>query len=86
MKKEEIDVSVVGNTLSISGERNQEEKREEGESYRSERYFGRFQRSLTLSSQVDANKIQATYKDGVLTVTCPKAEEAKSKQIQVKAD
>jgi len=84
MKKEDIKVELVGNTLTISGERKFEEERKEGESYRAERYFGRFQRSITLSAIVDPNKIQASYKDGVLTVICPKSEEAKSKQIPVK--
>lgn len=85
MKKEDIHISLVGNTLSISGERKKEEERKEGETYRSERYFGRFQRNITLPTAVDGNKIAATYKDGVLTVTLPKAEEAKPKQIPVKA-
>jgi len=84
LKKEEIDVSLDGNTLSISGERKQEEERKEGDNFRSERYFGRFQRSLTLPAMVDGNKIQASYKDGVLSITLPKSEEAKPKQIQVK--
>ena len=84
MKKEDIDVSLDGNTLTISGERKQEEEKKEGENYRSERFFGRFQRSITLPTAVQANKIEATYKDGVLNVTLPKAEEAKPKQIQVK--
>jgi HSP20 family protein len=84
MRREDIDVSLDGNTLTISGERKQEEEKKEGENYRSERYFGRFQRCVTLPSGVDANKIQASYKDGVLTVTLPKSEEAKPKQIQVK--
>ena len=55
------------------------------ESYRSERFFGRFQRSITLPMQVRGDKIDAGYKNGVLTITLPKAEEAKPKQIQVKA-
>ena len=84
MKKEDIDVSLEGNTLTISGERKQEEEKKEGDTYRSERYFGMFQRTVTLPAAVDANKIQATYKDGVLTVTVPKTEEAKPKQIEVK--
>ena len=84
MKMEDIDVSLHGDTLTISGERKHEEERKERESYRSERFFGRFQRSVTLSSAVDAGKVQAGYKDGILTVDCPKSEEAKPKQIQVK--
>ncbi len=85
MKKEEIEVSLVGNTLTISGERKQELEKQERESYRSERYFGRFQRSVTLPEQVQENKIEAAYKNGVLTITLPKAEETKPRQISIKA-
>lgn len=84
MKKEDIQISVERNTVTISGERKEEEKREEGNTFRSERFYGRFQRSITLPQPVDSSKIQATYRDGVLTVVCPKSEEAKPKQIQVK--
>ncbi len=84
LKKEDINVSLDGNTLTISGERKQEEQKQEGESYRAERFFGRFQRSITLPVAVQADKIEAAYKDGVLNVTLPKAEEAKPKQIQIK--
>ena len=85
MKKEDIQITVNGNTLTISGERKHEERKKEGETFREERFFGRFQRSITLPAPVDPNRIQATYKDGVLTIECPKTEEAKPKQIQVKA-
>lgn len=84
MKKEDIEVTVVGETLTISGERKHEEEKKEGEVYRSERYLGRFQRSVILPTEVDPNKVQATYKDGVLTVTLPKSEQAKRKQIEIK--
>ena len=84
MKKEDIAVSLEGSTLTVSGERKQEQERKEGETYRSERFFGRFQQSITLSQQVDPKKIQANYKDGVLTITLPKSEEAKRKQIEIK--
>ncbi len=50
---------------------------------RTERYVGKFRRSISLPTQVDAGKVTATYRDGILTVTLPKAEEAKPKQIQV---
>lgn len=83
MKKEDIEVSLHDNTLSISGERKHEETHEGQEVYRSERFFGRFQRSVTLPTVVSADKVKAQYKDGVLTVTLPKAEEAKPKQINV---
>jgi HSP20 family protein len=69
--------------LTISGERkSQTSNREKAE--RTERYIGRFRRSITLPTRVDANKIGATYRDGILTVTLPKAEEAKPRQIEVK--
>ena len=84
MKREDIEVSLHEGSLSISGERKSEEKHGEGETYRSERFFGRFQRTLTLPTPVASDKVKAAYKDGVLTVTLPKTEEAKPKQIEVK--
>jgi HSP20 family protein len=86
MKKEDIDISMEGNTLCICGERKEErEQRSGAEPRRSERYYGRFQRNLTLPHTVDVNKIEAKYKDGVLSITLPKSEEAKRKQIEIKA-
>ena len=82
MKKEELEISLNGDTLTISGERKTEEKGDDHR-FRSERFFGRFQRSLTLPSAVNTEKVKATYKDGVLEVVLPKAEEAKPKQIEV---
>ena len=81
LKKEDIELSLHNGVLTISGERKQEKKSEEG--YRSERFFGRFQRSVTLPTSVDGNNVKATYQDGILKVVVPKAEEAKPKQIQV---
>ena len=86
MKKEDINVSLVDGSLSISGERKSEEKFQNAEVYRSERFFGRFQRTVSLPTPVTAAEIKATYKDGVLTVTLPKAEEAKPKQIDVQVN
>ena len=83
MKKEEIEVSLHEGTLTISGERKSEEKFEDAETYRSERFFGRFHRSITLPKPVAADKVKAQYKDGVLTVTLPKTDEVKPKQIEV---
>ncbi len=83
LKREEIEVSLQDGALVISGER-QAEKVEEGvEVHRQERYYGKFQRALTLPEPVAANKVKADYKDGVLTVTLPKTEEAKPKKIDV---
>lgn len=83
MEPKDIEVSLDGNNLIISGERKEEQENREGETYRSERFFGRFQRSITLPTSVDQNKIQANYKDGVLCIELPKAEEARRKQIPV---
>src|SRR5690349_350279 len=77
MKKEDIDISLHENTVTISGERRNEKKYEGAETSREERVFGRFTRSLVLPKKVDSGKVKANYKDGVLTVTLPKAEEAK---------
>jgi HSP20 family protein len=84
LRKEDIDVSVEGNTLSICGERHEEKEEGKGtNNYRSERYFGRFYRSVPLPSAVDTGKVAAKYQDGVLTVTLPKTEEAKRKKIDI---
>jgi len=83
MKKEEIEISLHEGVLSLSGERKAEEKYENASACRSERFLGRFHRTLTLPAQIDAEKVNATYKDGILTVTLPKAEHAKPKQIEV---
>jgi len=83
MKKEEIDISLHEGMLTISGERKQEGEVHEGESFRTERFFGRFHRTITLPTLVDGTRVKATYEEGILTVELPKAEEAKPKQIQV---
>ena len=83
MKREDIEVSLHEGSLSISGERKSEERHDDAEAYRTERFFGRFQRTVTLPTAVAADKVKAAYKDGVLTVTLPKTEEAKPKQIEV---
>jgi len=82
-KREDLDVSIHENNLIISGERKSDEERKEGEFYRSERFYGRFHRSIPLPGTVDAEKIHARYRDGVLTITLPKSEHAKAKQIEV---
>jgi HSP20 family protein len=82
MRKEDIDISLHNGTLTISGERRSDAFNGE-KAERTERYFGTFRRSITLPARVDANKVSATYRDGILTVTLPKTEEAKPKQITV---
>jgi HSP20 family protein len=83
LKKEDIQISLENGNLTLSGERKQEEKRQDADVYRSERWVGRFHRSVSLPCRVDAEKIKATYSEGVLTVTLPKAEDAKPKQIPI---
>ena len=82
MRKEDIDISLHDGMLTIAGER--QTSSSEGENAeRTERFSGKFRRSITLPSRVDADKVNASYKDGVLTVTLPKAEEAKPKKVEV---
>jgi HSP20 family protein len=83
MRKEDIEISLHDGTLTISGERKPESSSNGDKAERTERYIGTFRRSITLPTRVDANKVSATYRDGILTVTLPKAEEVKPKQIQV---
>lgn len=83
LKKEDIDVSLHEENLVISGERKEEKQYGEGENSRAERFYGRFQRSIALPKKVDVNGIKAAYNDGILTVTLPKAPEAKPRQIEV---
>jgi len=83
LKREDIEVSLQDGALVISGERKTETVNEDTEVHRQERYFGRFSRALTLPTAVCGDKVKAAYKDGILTVNLPKAEEAKPKQITV---
>jgi HSP20 family protein len=83
MRKEDIEISLHDGTLTIGGERKSRTESNGETAARTERFTGKFRRSITLPTRVDANKVNATYTDGILTVTLPKAEEAKPKQIQV---
>ena len=82
MRKEDIEISLHDGTLTIGGERKREGGAN-GKAERTERYLGTFRRSVTLPTRVDASKVNAAYRDGILTVTLPKAEEVRPKQIQV---
>jgi HSP20 family protein len=83
MKREDIEVSLQDGSLIISGERKEEAVSEGTEVHRQERRYGKFTRTLTLPTAVVADKVAAQYKDGILTVTLPKAEEAKPKTVTV---
>jgi len=83
MRKEDIDINLENNTLTISGER--ELKEEEGTKYhRIESRFGKFERTLPLPNVIDEDNISASYENGVLTVSVPKSKEKAGKQIEVK--
>jgi HSP20 family protein len=86
MRKEEIEISLHDGTLTISGERTTSSSSNGENAERSERFSGKFRRSISLPTRVDSTKVSATYKDGILTVTLPKAEEAKPKQIKVNVE
>jgi len=83
MRKEDIKVSVKEDMLTISGERKRENETKEKTFHRIERSYGQFRRMIRLPATVDADKVKATYKDGVLNVTLPKPESMKPKHIDV---
>ena len=83
IKPEELDIRVENNILTIRGERKFEKKVNESNYLRVERAYGSFSRSFSLANTVNSDAIKAEYKDGVLTLTIPKREEAKPKQIKV---
>jgi HSP20 family protein len=85
MKEKDLDVSVVGDTLSIKGERKAESEVKEEDYYCCERSYGSFFRSIDLPSNVDAGKIEANFEDGVLEINLPKAAEVKPKKIAISA-
>ena len=84
LKQDEIDLSVVGDTLTLKGEKKQESEIKKENYHRIERSYGFFQRVIPLPSAVDADKVKASYQDGVLEVELPKKEEAKPKKIDIK--
>jgi HSP20 family protein len=82
----DVDVSVQENTLTIRGERKREEIEENETLHRVEREYGVFERSFTLPRSADPEKIQAKYKDGVLSLSVPKREESKPKSLKVNVE
>ena len=83
LDREDIQLRVENNTLTISGQKKMDGAVKEHQYHRIERSFGQFSRSFTLPPTVDTNSIGADYKNGVLTVRLPLRDEAKPKQIQV---
>lgn len=86
MKREDFEIGLHDGVLSIAGERRVDEKRQNATGYRTERFTGRFQRSVTLPKAVEGDRVKASYKDGILTITLPVAAEARPKQIAVSAE
>jgi len=83
LKRDAIDLTVENNTLTIRGQRQADEGTADAQFHRSERVFGAFSRSFTLPNTVDATRVKAEYRDGVLTVRLPRREEARPRQIAV---
>lgn len=79
----DVKVTVHSDVVTIRGERKREEKKSDGSAQRIERMYGSFERSFTLGLPVRADQVKASYKDGVLEVHVPKAEEAKPREIEV---
>ena len=86
MDKDNIEVNLTDHTLTIKGEKKKEEEVKEENYYRSERSYGSFLRTLELPKDVHADKVKASFKNGILEVRIPKTEEAKAKEIKVKVE
>ena len=84
VRKEDVKITVNDGVLTVRGEKKQERELKEDQYRRLERSFGSFERSFTLPTTVQSEKIGAGYSNGVLTITIPKAEQAKSREIEVK--
>lgn len=83
-KPEDIEISVYGNTLTLSGEKKESHEDKREGYYHIESTCGSFRRDIPLPAEVDADKIEAVVKDGVLSVTLPKAEKSKAVKVKVK--
>lgn len=81
--REDVDISLKDDTLTIKGEKKQEKEQEDEDRYHVERRYGSFSRTLTLPSRVNPEAVEARFRDGVLEITLPKAEEEKVREIQV---
>ena len=84
IKMDEVKISLADNVLTLKGEKKNEVSENKRNFYRAERRYGQFQRCFTLPSGMDAEKVRANMENGVLTITLPKAEEAKAREIPIK--
>ncbi len=85
IRKDDVSITLENGVLTINGERKVEEEKKDTNVHFSERYYGRFSRSFTIGETIQQDKIEASFKDGVLTVVLPKAEQAKPKKIEIEA-
>jgi HSP20 family protein len=83
MTEKDVKVSLVGDTLTLRGERKRESESSAGNVHRTERLFGAFERTFTLPAPVRGDKVRASYRNGVLEIQVPKAEEARVREIEV---
>ncbi len=83
LNKDDIKVTLEDNVLTIEGERKHEDEQKDKQFFRRERSYGKFKRAFKLGTEVQAEKIAANYKDGILILTLPKSEAAKPRQIEV---
>ena len=83
VSQKDVKVNLMGDTLSIRGERKQESENKNGGMHRVERVYGSFERSFRLATPVRGDKVKAQYRDGVLEIRVPKAEEAKVREVEV---
>ena len=83
LNEKDIHLSINGDMLSVRGERHWNQETKQDTYYRTERWYGKFERTLPLPMPVQADKVKASYRDGVLTVTLPKVEEIKPKEIKI---
>ncbi|HIE16643.1 MAG TPA: Hsp20/alpha crystallin family protein [Dehalococcoidia bacterium] len=85
VKPEDVDISITGDTLTIKAEHKEEQEAKEEDYFYKECHYGACSRSVTIPVQVKADKAEAVFENGILTLTLPKAEEIRPKQIKVKA-
>ncbi|MDR2352115.1 MAG: Hsp20/alpha crystallin family protein [Deltaproteobacteria bacterium] len=86
VKAEDLNISVKNDTVIVKGEKKVGPHPQEANFYRKERHEGVFSRIVTLPSKIEAEKVEALFKNGILTVTLPKAAEAKSHQVSIKSE
>jgi HSP20 family protein len=86
MDPKDIDISLSDGMLTIKGEKKQEKEEKEADYHLVERSYGSFTRSVQLPKEVQSEKINASYKNGILKITLPKSEEAKKKEIKIKVE